>query len=510
MDKTMIRDAYKTMLREREWLPSALLLALGFALRLAYLGAVPFGLNQDEASAGYEAFALLHSGIDRCGDSWPVLFTAWGSGQNVLMSYLSMPFVALLGLSELSVRLVNAVSGCLTLLVFWRLARRARGRAFGITALALLAVNPWHIMMSRWALESNLLPLFLLLGVWLTAIAREKPWALAGAAASLALSLYAYGAAFFFLPLYLIAAVVWLRRYLRPGPLLLSLALGLLLAAPIAACQLINALGLPPLRVLGLTLPRLTEGRQAAVSVLGGADAGENFRGFLRILWTQSDGLPWNSLGVWRGGIFYFFGLPFAALGFFASLFRRRDYETEGPLRIAFVCALVCAALICCNINRINMIWLPLIYFSALGFHLVCARLGNWAAGPAAAAAVCLLLFVHAYRGALGGGGNPAFFPGLGAAVEYAQALEHDGPVYITDRVNQPYIFALFYTRTPPEVFAATVEYRDETAAFRAVKRFAGFEFEDRTRASVRILWKGEAEEEMILKRFGDFAVCAG
>ena len=43
----------------REWAAAALLLALGALLRLWALGGLPYGLNQDEASAGYETFALL-------------------------------------------------------------------------------------------------------------------------------------------------------------------------------------------------------------------------------------------------------------------------------------------------------------------------------------------------------------------------------------------------------------------------------------------------------------------
>ncbi|MBR4151027.1 MAG: glycosyltransferase family 39 protein, partial [Firmicutes bacterium] len=147
--------------KRTERILAALMLTLGVLLRLAFLGALPYGLNQDEASAGYEAWALLTAGVDRCGKSWPVLFISWGSGQNVLMSYLAMPFIALFGLSEWTLRLPNAISGCLTLFVFWRLAYRCGGRRFGLLALFLLTVNPWHIMMSRWALESNLLPFFL-------------------------------------------------------------------------------------------------------------------------------------------------------------------------------------------------------------------------------------------------------------------------------------------------------------------------------------------------------------
>ena len=487
-----------------------LLLALGAVLRLAALGAVPFGLNQDEASAGYEAFALLRSGIDRCGKSWPVLFISWGSGQNVLMSYLAMPFIALLGLNEWTLRLPNAISGCLTLLVFWRLARRAGGRRFGLLALFLLAVNPWHIMMSRWALESNLLPFFLLTGVWCTALAEDRPWALVGASACFGLSLYAYGTAFFFLPLFLVLAVIRLRNRLRPASFLTALALFAALALPIALCQLRDALGLPELTVLGVTLPRLTEGRQAATSVFGGgglALAGENFREFLNILRRGGDGLPWNALSFWHGGIFYFFGLPTAVLGVVRSVLERKDRPDEAYMRFALLSALLCTFLIRVNINRINMIWLPLIYFSALGCDLIFRLLRRWAVVPAAGIVLCFLIFLSSYTAALGGAGNVNYFPGLGEAIRSAEATGAE-TVYITDRVNQPYIFALFYTETPPEDFISSVVYQNPDGAFRRVERFSGFEFRDPDRADVRIVFPSEALGRETLVRAGSFVVC--
>ncbi len=495
----------------RAWMIAAALMVLGAAARLAYIGALPFGLNQDEASSGYEAWALLHSGMDRCGRRWPVLFISWGSGQNVLMSYLAIPFVALLGLSELSIRLPNALFGCLTLVVFWRLARRCGGERFGLLALGLLAINPWHIMMSRWALESNLFPFFLLTGVWLTVVARERPWALTGAAASFALSIYAYGTAFFFLPLYLILALVWLRKDLRLWPFVVSLALFLVLALPIALCQLLNVLGMEELSFLGVTLPRLTEGRQSAVSVFAGGGfsaAMENFRTFLRMLWRGGDGLSYNALSIWRGGIFYFFGLPTALVGVGVSLFCRKDRAEEGPLRIALLSGLLCAFLIRGNINRLNMLWLPLIYFSAVGCHALFSRTGRWAALPILGAAACFLIFLNSYASAFGGEGNAAYFPGLGEAIAAAEA--EGETVYVTARVNQPYIFTLFYTKTPPEAFAASVEYADPDAAFRQVRRYPGFEFRDRSRADVLVLSRDEAEDSEILYSAGSFVVCRG
>ena len=507
-----IRDFLRSLSRERAWLTAAALLALGCALRLWALGALPYGLNQDEASAGYEAWALLHSGVDRCGKAWPLLFVSWGSGQNVLMSYLAMPFVALLGLSPLSLRLPNALAGCLSLFVFWRLARRTRGERFALWALLLLAVNPWHIMASRWALESNLLPALLLTGLWCVSLSSDRPWALCGAAACFGLSLYAYGTAFFFLPPFLVWLLLRQRRELRPGPTVCAGALFALLAFPIALCQLRSALGLGDMTLLGFTLPELTQGRQSAASVLGGGglrEAWENFRTALEILRRGTDGLRYNALPLRQGGLLYCFGLPLAVVGVVVSVLQRRDTQAEWPLRAALGCALLCAFFIRGNINRLNMLWLPLVYYSALGAHFLTRRLRLWALLPAAAVGVFALIFWGAYRESFRAPGDGSYFPGLGAAIECAQR-ESAGTVYVTDRVNMPYIFALFYTRVPPEDFAASVVYRNPDGAFRRVDRFTGFAFDDPAGCDVLVLpaWDGGGREE--LGRFGNYVVVKG
>jgi len=509
----MVRKYYRDLVCDHEWLPAALLLLLGCALRLACIGVLPYGLNQDEASAGYEAYALLSSGMDRCGSTWPVLLTAWGSGQNALMSYIDIPFVAVLGLTELAVRLPNAIAGCLTLFVFWRFARSARGKMFGICALFFLAVNPWHIMACRWALESNLMPLLLMTGLWRTAAARKKPQALISAAICFALSLYAYGTMFFFLPLFLIAAIIWLRKSIRPGIFFASLLIFAVIALPIAACQAINLLGLDKICLWGITLPKLTQSREAATSVFGGgglAAAGENLRTFLRLLWTQSDGLSSNSLGILRGGIFYFFGLPTAVIGFSASVLsgHREKHEGESIMRIALLCGLICTIFINCNINRVNMLWLPLIYFSALGCFLILQKLGSWAVLPLAGVLMCFCIFFSSYCRAFSGSKSTGYFPGLGNAVRTARAMG-SRTTYITDSVNEPYIFALFYTETSPEDFISTVKYKDNTAAFRQVDSFTGFEFDDRSRADLLILQEGEEDGCTVLARSGNYLVCS-
>ncbi|MEN3187139.1 MAG: hypothetical protein ABDK92_11055, partial [Atribacterota bacterium] len=106
----------------RGWLLAGIF-ALEIFVRFFLLGVIPPGLNQDEASIGYDAWALLHYGIDRNGFHNPVHFVSWGSGQNALYAYLSMPFIRLFGLNVFSVRFLNALIGCLSLFLFYDLMK---------------------------------------------------------------------------------------------------------------------------------------------------------------------------------------------------------------------------------------------------------------------------------------------------------------------------------------------------------------------------------------------------
>ncbi len=451
------------------------LLLLGAVLRFSFLGDLPAGLNQDEASAGYEAWALLHSGMDRCGNSWPVLFVSWGSGQNVLYSYLSLPFLALFGLNVWSLRLVAALCGTLTLPLFSSLAARLFGPRAGRWALALLAVNPWHIMASRWALESNLLPFFLLLGIWLLVQGMERPPLLLGAGAAFALCLYAYGTAFFFLPLFLAAAFVLLlrRRALRPGWTLAAVGLFLLLAAPILVCQVRNFLQLPTVHWGPLTLPRLTQTRQMATSVFGGGSLWENLSCCLRVL-VFDDGTVYNALPGF--GLFYPFGLVLALIGAALLALRRVPAQAgAGLLWTWLCCGLVCGALIYGNVNRLNFLMLPLILLQAPALDYLTKK--RWAA-PAASAvlAVSVALFLSAYAQAARA--MPSFPQGLDRALEQAKASGAE-TVLVTDSINMPYIYVLFYEQIPPEEFSSQVIYRDPDADFRRVERFGSWRFGD-------------------------------
>jgi 4-amino-4-deoxy-L-arabinose transferase-like glycosyltransferase len=498
----------KTVEQHEQWVAFALL-CIASLLRILYLTQLPYGLNQDEASAGYEAWALLNSGIDRNGNSWPVLLVSWGSGQNILYTLLTIPFVAIFGLNVFSIRLVSALCGIGTVVIFWRLIRRCRGPWFGLCGLFLIAVNPWQIMASRWALESNILPFFLLLGLYFMVLAQKNSRWLFGAATAFALGLYAYGTAFFFLPLFIVFYLLHFPSLFREKFFYLAALLFVVLALPITVCQLANAMGWEEYTILGITIPKLTETRQMATSVFGTGLKGvvENFTSFLSLLVTQSDGLSYNALSP--GGLYYFFGLPLAIIGICRSLCQRKKFPMEVPLRLALYCGVICGALIQVNINRINLVWLPLLYFQVLGLEAILYICKRFSFVPVAGILFCFVFFFFSYSDAFGKPGNSNYFPGLGEAIEFAES-QGEGEIYITDYVNQPYIFALFYSETSPEVFLETVNYVNPEGAFRAVSNFEGFVFgplDQSVSADYYILHRSEITDFPVLGTFGEYVV---
>lgn len=150
-------------------------LLIGILARTFMFGEVPGDINQDEAFAGYNAYTLLHYARDSYGYRLPVYLTAWGSGMNALESYLMIPFVALFGLKIWAIRLPMLLVGIFSLVAVYKIVLRFSNTKFALLALFLVAISPWHVMLSRWALESNLAPGFVLFGIFFFIWGLDKP-----------------------------------------------------------------------------------------------------------------------------------------------------------------------------------------------------------------------------------------------------------------------------------------------------------------------------------------------
>ncbi len=146
----------------------AAILLVAAILRLYRLDQIPPPMNSDEASRGYDAWSLWETGRDQFGESWPFLVRSFGPGDYpaAASAYIAAPFTGLLGPSPLGIRLAIALSGIATVLIVYLWLYRERNATWALIAAFLVAVNPWHVRMSRWAPEANIAPFFLAIGLY--------------------------------------------------------------------------------------------------------------------------------------------------------------------------------------------------------------------------------------------------------------------------------------------------------------------------------------------------------
>ncbi|WP_019913678.1 hypothetical protein [Paenibacillus sp. HW567] len=480
----LLKRAYRACI-DNPW--PVLLFLVGAIIRTIYIGSIPQGLNQDEASIGYDAYAILHYGIDRNGVQLPVHLIAWGSGQNALYAYLSMPFLLLFGLTPLSVRALSLVMGLLGMIFFCLCMRQLfPSRAAGIFAMFFIAINPWHIMMSRWALESNLFPTLILIAVLFLLKSFQTPKWSYGFTIILAISLYAYGTAYFFVPIFAICSAFLLlySRALRIRTMIWNVILFVLLALPILLFIVINHYKLEEIAAGLFTIPKLTTPRVEQISsVFSGQllqTAAGHFSSFIQLMRSGSDGLLWNSISPY--GYAYPIALPFALLGLIVMIHALRTSGRERPLQAVMLLWLLVAVLMALitdvNINRINIIFYPLIMLVAVGAMWLYHKVKLVGILSVAAFAVMFGFFTNAYFREFPKQIGPAFYDSLGAAVQYASEAS-SGEIYVTNKVNMPYIYVLFYEKINPHDFLNSVHYTNPGDAFQNVASFSRYRFGD-------------------------------
>ncbi|MDO8648281.1 MAG: glycosyltransferase family 39 protein [Candidatus Peregrinibacteria bacterium] len=440
-----------------------LILAVAVLVRSYAFGDIPPGLNQDEASTAYDAFSILKTGADRHGIHFPVMLISWGDGMYAFASYVAIPFIALFGLSVWSLRLPHLIFGLTSLFLFYTLVREVTDRRTALLGLFLLSINPWHIMISRWALDSNLFPSVFLLATTLLVFSLRRAWLLPCAFGTYALCLYTYGTAYVEVPVFLALTSAYLLffRKVHWRIFLCSALVFMVISLPVFLFVIINKYSLSTLATPFFTIPRLTStprfetiASQPKFTFDFLRTASSNLSILFRLLVTQNDGLLYNALPQF--GIMYLFSLPFAILGFLTalpSLFRRK-FQCHALFIFWFIAALLLGAVLAANINRLNIIVFPLIFFLAVGIRYI------WAspAMPTVLIAAYLLafgLFCRTYFTTFPREIASSFYVSFDEAIDFASEAQ-DGDICVTDRLNMPYIQVLVHRSIDPILFLRT------------------------------------------------------
>lgn len=198
----------------RNYIILAVIVLLGTALRFIYLTHTPPSLNWDEVSHGYNAYSILKTGTDQWGQKFPIVnFRAYGDYPTPLNLYLTIPFVAIFGLTEFAIRFPHALLGTLTIIsvyfLAWGLTKR---KDISLLAAFLVAVTPWYVFTSRFVVQSNL-SVFLLTTAAAFFVNRDRNRSFLLTSYILLLtSLFAYHTTRIFTPLFLLGLVVIYRK----------------------------------------------------------------------------------------------------------------------------------------------------------------------------------------------------------------------------------------------------------------------------------------------------------
>jgi len=204
----------------RKWLLAGILI-LGFVLRVILLDKSPVGFTADEASFGYDAYSIIKTGRDQWGSTFPLVLKSFGDFKSPLYAYLTIPFVFVLGLTKFAVRLPNALLGAIAVYFVYLLSGeigklseldKKKRSLLQLSASFLLAVSPWHIMMSRGAFEANLITIFLPASIYFFLKGLKNSKLLILSALLFGLNLFTYHSAKLITPIVILGLLVIFRR----------------------------------------------------------------------------------------------------------------------------------------------------------------------------------------------------------------------------------------------------------------------------------------------------------
>lgn len=514
------------------------IIAVAFILRFWNLGSHP-ALNADEAAIGYNAYALLQTGNDEHGNSWPIHFQSFNDYKPGLYVYLVLPFIKLLGLNEWAVRLPNAILGVATVYLLYLFIRQLRfenSSKVGLVAAFMLAISPWHIHFSRGGWEVNTSTFFTLFGtiLFIKFVSNNKRLLhiLFLSVLSYSLAIYSYHAARIIVPLIVfgLIGIYFGELKVRIKEVLIAGLFGIVCLLPLAKDMLrpeisSRAAGVGLFADVG-PLNRINEqrGEHADYNSLFtkfGHNKPVNYSlSFLEnwlahyhglFLFLSGDDIQRNK--VPETGQMYLFDIMFILVG----IIWMTKNITKGT-RLIFhwlVIAPFAAALTFQSPHALraeNMV-IPLVVISALGFVYLLDLINTYVKNRNGIYFSVFLIiglmvwqfarYQHMYWIHMSKEYPYSSQYGVKELVQYLENKKEDrAHIVVTTKYDQPYILFLFFTKYPPSKFQGNHELtgRDEFG-FSTVQSFGNYVFKHIDLGSDKIDYPGSlligTEEEI-------------
>ncbi len=495
-----------------------IIILIAAILRFFQLGTNPPSLTWDEVAWGYNAYSLGIDGRDEFGRFLPYDYLeSFGDFKPPVYAYLTVLPVKLFGLNEFAVRFPSALFGTLTVLVTYFLTKRifansnnknslpaqswsASGGKIPIIAAALLAISPWHILLSRAAFEANVATFFIVFGIYtfLRGI-QDKSKFLILSAVSFALSLYTFNTSRVFVPLLIIAlAILYHKKLLQMKKLSISAAIiGLIII-------------LPSVPFLLSPQARL---RYQEVNIFSNVDivrtANQEIENDHNVWWSKIihnrrifyareymkhyfDNLSFNFLFIQGDGNpkfstrdigqMYLWELPFLLVGVL-MLFRLRE-KNWFIIPIWLILGIIPAATAretphALRIETTLPTFQILVAYGIINAFTLIKKYRRIFAGLLSlVVGLFFIYFLHVYFIQYPWEFSGDWQYGYKDSIAYVKSVQDDyDHVVITDSLGRPYIYYLFYLNVAPSEFRKTAAVKHDAFGFVDVESFSKYRF---------------------------------
>ncbi|MCJ7792948.1 MAG: glycosyltransferase family 39 protein [Candidatus Marinimicrobia bacterium] len=496
------------MKKRKNYLILVAIVLLAACLRLWGLGINPPSLAWDEAAWGYNAYSLGLTGRDEFGQFLPLDYLeSFGDFKPPVYAYLAVLPVKILGLNEMSVRLPSALLGVLTVLFTYFLTKeifKTKKTWLPLTAAFLLAISPWHMLLSRAAFEANVATFFLVAGVTFFLIGVERrSWFLLPAAVSFALSFQTFNTTRIVAPLLVLGLAVGFRKGLWQKK---KWALGAGFVALIILLPALSFLTTPQSRLRYQEVNIFSD--PEIVIRANQAMANDHWawwsriihnrrwgyaRAYLRhyfdhfnpdFLFIKGDGNP--KFSTQSIGQFFLWELPFLVGGAFLLFQKRERFWWVIPFWLLLGIMPAATARETPHALRIEATLPTWQIMTALGV----VAFGDWAKGMKKKRGYLIMMVVFSFLGL-----NWLYFQhlywrhypieyagewqyGYKPAVEYAKTVEDNyQEIWVTEAIGRPYIYFLFYLQKDPREFWQEAQVEREVWGFVKVKSFGRYHF---------------------------------
>jgi 4-amino-4-deoxy-L-arabinose transferase-like glycosyltransferase len=226
-----------------------LIIVLASLIRFVSISQNPPSPYWEEAALGFDAYSILKTGKDHHGNFMPlVAFESFGDWKPSLYFYSAVPGIAIFGLNTLAVRLPSVLAGILTVLLSYFIVKQLYllknnkqtklSESMALVSALLMAVVPWHVMVSRVGFECNLGFFLSVLGfyLFLKFINQGKLLFISLSFFTWGLSLYAYHSNRIFIPVLIIClGLLFFKKICKQKiSIIIASILLLVMALPIA------------------------------------------------------------------------------------------------------------------------------------------------------------------------------------------------------------------------------------------------------------------------------------